>query len=135
MTKTPIRTSIGLTVGIRKTDTNTGITQPPRFIAIIVRRSMLIGGITYLKPKKSTTPRDIIGSCDLTSIIGRFTWLPISERNKRRTEYSGGKPSLLKARPIRSMVIRKKTTPSINNNRKIKEVVILWETKRDILHP
>jgi hypothetical protein len=32
----------------------------------------------------------------------------------------------VKARPIRSMVIRKKTTPSINNNRKIKEVVILW---------
>jgi len=66
-------------------------------------------------------------------MIGMFTWLPISDRNNRRTEYSGGNPSFLKARPIRSIVIRKKTTPSINNNRKIKEVVILLETKRDIL--
>jgi hypothetical protein len=126
MIKTPIRTSIRLTIGIRKTDTNTGITHPPRFMAIIVRRSISTGGITYLKPKKSTIPRDIIGSCDLTSMIGMFTWLPISDRNKRRTEYSGGKPSFVKARPIRSMVIRKKTNTSINNNRNIKDVVILW---------
>jgi hypothetical protein len=126
MINTPNRTSIGLTIGIRKMDINTGITHPPMLIAIIVQRSISMGGMIYRKPKKSTIPRDISGSCDLTSMKGIFTWLPISDRNKMRTEYSGGKPSFLKARPIRSMVIRKKTTPRINNNRKIKEAVILW---------
>jgi hypothetical protein len=57
--------------------------------------------------------------------MGMFTWLPISDRSKRRIEYSGGKPSFIKARPINSTITRKKTTPSINNNRKTKESGVL----------
>lgn len=67
------------------------------------------------------------GSLDVFSMIGIFTALPINDRNKNITEYSGGKPSFVKARPMRSILTRKKITPSRNSKSMINvAVILLW---------